>query len=117
MTIDRQKVWQKYSGHCAYCGCEITIKQMQVDHIRPKLWFYKGVRSEIPEYHHDDLINLNPSCRQCNFYKSTFTIDEFRKQLLSLHIRIQNPFINRLGEKYGIVSIKPFEGKFYFETK
>lgn len=112
MKIDRKKVYDKYNGHCAYCGCEITIKQMQVDHVIAKR---SGIGSKMYgfEMHHED--NLHPACRQCNFYKSTFTINEFRKQLFTLHERIQKPFINRLGEKYGIVTIKPFDGKFYFE--
>lgn len=29
----REKVYQKYNGHCAYCGCELQYKDMQVDHI------------------------------------------------------------------------------------
>lgn len=32
----RQAVYAKYNGHCAYCGCEIDYKDMQVDHIKPK---------------------------------------------------------------------------------
>ena len=36
MKIDRQKVYDKYNGHCAYCGKPITIKDNQVDHILPK---------------------------------------------------------------------------------
>ena len=33
--IDREEVYNKCDGHCAYCGNEITIKQMQIDHIEP----------------------------------------------------------------------------------
>ena len=33
---DREKVYDKYSGHCAYCGKPITLQSMQVDHIIPK---------------------------------------------------------------------------------
>lgn len=29
----RKLVFNKYNGHCAYCGCELTMKTMQVDHI------------------------------------------------------------------------------------
>ena len=31
----RQKIYDKYNGHCAYCGKELTFEQMQVDHIEP----------------------------------------------------------------------------------
>ena len=29
----RQQVYEKCNGHCAYCGCELKYKDMQVDHI------------------------------------------------------------------------------------
>lgn len=31
---DRLKIYEKYNGHCAYCGCELNYKDMQVDHIK-----------------------------------------------------------------------------------
>ena len=31
----RQRVYDKYDGHCAYCGREIKMSEMQVDHIIP----------------------------------------------------------------------------------
>jgi len=100
----REKVWKKYNKRCAYCGEPLEYSKMQVDHIHPK---YNGGK--------DDIENYNPSCRQCNFYKSTFTIDAFREQLATITERIKKPFIVRLAMKYGIVSFKPFDGKFYFE--
>ena len=36
---ERKKVYEKYNGHCAYCGCEITLEVMQVDHLIP-MQFY-----------------------------------------------------------------------------
>ena len=32
---ERQQIYDMFNGHCAYCGCEITLKQMQADHIEP----------------------------------------------------------------------------------
>ena len=77
---------------------------MQVDHIEAK---YLGGK--------DDIKNYNPSCRQCNFYKSTFSLDQFKQQLATITERIKKPFIVRLAMKYGIISFKPFDGKFYYE--
>jgi len=31
----REKVWLKYGKHCAYCGCDLEYRKMQVDHIEP----------------------------------------------------------------------------------
>ena len=36
MKIDRAKIWAKFGGKCAYCGCEISLKDMQIGHIKPK---------------------------------------------------------------------------------
>lgn len=101
----RQKVYDKYNGHCAYCGCEIDYKDMQVDHIESVYW-YKGA---------DEFENFNPSCRMCNFYKSTMKIEDFREQLGHLLERLKKVFIFRLAKKYGLIKEieKPIE--FYFE--
>ena len=101
----RQKVWNKYNKRCAYCGTELEYKQLQIDHIYAK---YLGGS--------DELSNYNPSCRGCNFYKSTFTIDGFRTRLKSLHERLFKIFIVKMAVRYGIISYKPFSEKFYFET-
>ena len=100
----RKKVWTKYDCKCAYCGEALEYKEMQVDHIEPK--FLGGA---------NDTGNYNPSCRQCNFYKSTFSLDQFKGQLATITERIKKPFIVRLAIKYGIISFKPFDGKFYYE--
>ena len=101
----REQVYQKCNGHCAYCGCELEYKDMQVDHVKSVYW-YSGT---------NDIDNLLPSCRMCNFYKSTFTLDEFRKNLEALHERLRKTFIYRLALKYGLVEENRKKIKFYFE--
>lgn len=32
----REVVYNKYNGHCAYCGKKIAYKDMQVDHFKPQ---------------------------------------------------------------------------------
>ena len=100
----RQKVYKKYNCKCAYCGNALEYKKMQVDHIYPKHLGGKDVFN-----------NYNPSCRECNFYKSTFTIEGFRNQIATILDRVKKPFIVRLAIKYGLLSYKPFDGLFYFE--
>lgn len=65
--FERQQIYDKFGGCCAYCGCEITIKEMQADHVVP---LYLGGA--------DDISNLYPACRACNHYKSTFDVEKFR---------------------------------------
>lgn len=103
----REQVYQKCNGHCAYCGCELEYKDMQVDHLKSVYW-YNGT---------NDIDNLLPSCRMCNFYKSTFTLDEFRKNLESLHERLRKPFIYRLALKYRLIAEHKDKVVFYFEKE
>jgi 5-methylcytosine-specific restriction endonuclease McrA len=102
----REKVWHKYNKRCSYCGKPLEYSKMQVDHIDAK---YLGGANDIENY--------NPSCRGCNFYKNTFTIDGFRQQLVSLHERLEKIFIVRTAIRYGILKYKPFDGEFYFEKQ
>ena len=105
MKIDRAKIWAKYNGRCAYCGNEISIKDMQVDHIKPKR--YGGT---------DDIDNLNPSCRLCNHYKRADSIEAFRNwKLTGLVERLRKVYIFKVAEKYGIIKVNGFDGKFYYE--
>lgn len=102
----REQVYQKCDGHCAYCGCDLAYKDMQVDHVKSVYW-YNGT---------NDIDNLLPSCRMCNFYKGTCTLEEFRKQLETLHERLRKPFIYRLALKYGLIVEIKKEVIFYFEA-
>ncbi|HFD2052165.1 MAG: HNH endonuclease signature motif containing protein [Clostridium perfringens] len=101
----RQQVYKMYDGHCAYCGCELEYKDMQVDHVESLYW-YNGV---------NNISNYKPTCRVCNFYKSTFTLEEFRKELLKIRERLEKVFIYRLSKKYGLIEEVDKEIKFYFE--
>jgi len=102
----REVVYNKYDGHCAYCGKSIEYKDMQVDHIRPKRM--RGT---------DDITNLNPSCRRCNHYKRALKLEDFRKVWLGeLHTRLLNTYNVKVALDYGIISeIVPFDRVFYFE--
>lgn len=109
MKIDREKVYNKFDGHCAYCGDKILIKEMQVDHIIPKNRQYKI------DYDLNHIKNLNPSCRTCNHYKRAEDLEGFRWLMSSLHKRVCAHYIGKVAIKYGIAELKPFDGKFYFE--
>ena len=105
MRVDRQKVYEKYDGHCAYCGKAISIKEMQVDHIIPKR---NGGTN--------DIANLNPSCRLCNHYKRAADIETFRNDLLGgLIKRLMKIYIFRVALDYGMITINGWDKKFYFE--
>jgi 5-methylcytosine-specific restriction endonuclease McrA len=126
MKIDRKIIHAKYEGHCAYCGKVIAFNEMQVDHVYPKAlrsYVLRGCKSgdikkttHIPE-HFDDFSNLMPSCRRCNHYKRAHLLESFRALMMSLHTRIANHYINKVGIDYGIIEIKPWNGIFFFESQ
>ena len=102
----RKLVYQMYEGRCAYCGCELEFKDMQVDHFN-SVYAYDG---------ENEIENYMPSCRQCNFYKSTGTIEQFRQNLKETMLKgLKKTFQYRLLVKYDLIRENDKEIKFYFE--
>ena len=109
----RQQVYDKYHGHCAYCGCKLEYKDMQVDHLDSVYRAEAEGRTAS-----DDIENFMPACRMCNFYKGTATIEELRKKLLTFQaVYFQESFNTRLALKYGMMTMGKWDGKFYFEKE
>lgn len=105
MKIVRQKVYEKYDGHCAYCGKPITIKDMQVDHALAK----RNGGTDCND-------NLMPSCKRCNHYKRAADIETFRNFLLGgLIERLMKVYIFRVALDFGMISINGWDKKFYYE--
>lgn len=91
----RQRIYNKYNGHCAYCGKAIAYKDMQVDHVKP---FYIGGA--------DTEDNFEPSCRACNYYKGCYHTKGFARELSKIPSRLEkNSFIFRLACQYGLITI------------
>ena len=106
----RQKVYEKYDGHCAYCGIFLTPKQMHVDHIKPKI--SNGT---------DDFENLNPSCKDCNNYKCHSSLETFRmyaKQMFNekLHYLFKSKTKMQIAFNFGVLKLSEWDGIFHFEA-
>jgi 5-methylcytosine-specific restriction endonuclease McrA len=118
MKIDRQEVYNMCDGHCAYCGKDITLKQMQVDHKEPL--FRNSTDKELTYYNRErgknDMVNLLPSCARCNRWKSTYTIEQFRKEI-SLQIERLNNYNNnyRMAKDYNLIEETNNPVMFYYE--
>jgi 5-methylcytosine-specific restriction endonuclease McrA len=110
---DRQIVFDKYNGKCAYCGCELT-KGWHVDHIEPIVRNKKGTCRN-PE--NESLENYNPACASCNIQKNSFTIEQFRENIKNF-VNSLNKYSNqyKFVKKYGLVTENYTEVKFYFEN-
>jgi len=117
MTSKRKAIYNKYNGHCGYCGTELKMKDMQIDHIYPqRLKHFLGKGGDAPEITSiHDPTNLMPSCRSCNHYKGGSTLEGFRKTMHSIHQRMERDYKIKVGIRFGLVKIIPFDGQFYFE--
>ena len=126
---DRQKVFDKYVGKCAYCGCELQ-KGWHVDHAEPcrriisfdvvvkpgggYKYVQKAVGYSNPDANHID--NYMPSCPSCNINKHGDTIEQFRQNitgyLRSLNLRMVQ---YKMVKKYGLIEETNKPVLFYFE--
>jgi 5-methylcytosine-specific restriction endonuclease McrA len=111
---DRLETFTKYNGKCAYCGIDLNYSEMQIDHIIPRR------RSEI---HNDKIINgknhilnYNPSCKSCNSSKSTFSIEDWRKQIKQkINSLRRDSSTFRICERFNLVKVENLDVIFYFE--
>lgn len=115
---ERQIVFDKYRGKCAYCGCELQ-KGWHVDHIEPKFrnWEEQTLKGFNRERGKDVISNYNPSCPRCNKWKNTWSIEEFRREISLQLERLERdsaPF--RMARDYGLIKTTDIEVKFYYET-
>jgi 5-methylcytosine-specific restriction endonuclease McrA len=112
----RIEVYNKYDGHCAYCGKEIEYKDMQLDHLIPRQRerFKKYTEEEIECFE-----NYMPACRRCNHYKRAHSLEVFRQMIAEIPKKLyRDNYIYKVGQDYKIVSaIEEPEIIFYFEKR
>lgn len=113
---ERQEVYDKCGGHCAYCGCELAFKDMQVDHVVP-------MAQCLPYYHEpktaeevDVMLNYLPACRSCNHYKSSLPLDHFRDCIERFpQVLMRDSVTYKNAVRFGLVVPNPHKVEFYFE--
>ncbi len=105
---ERLQVYEKCSGHCAYCGCELPLKDMQVDHIIP-LALINDDKSET-------FLNYLPACRSCNHYKSAMSLETFRRMIERMpDVLMRDSVTYKNAVRFGLVTPTPHKVEFYFE--
>lgn len=131
---NRETIFNKYSGKCAYCGCQLQ-KIWHVDEIEPVIRLKRYVTDldgkrmwhsvknewitenylEFPERLHID--NQNPACPSCNILKNRNTLEGFRNTI-SQFIQSLNLYVNqyKFAKRYGLVLEVDKPVVFYFET-
>jgi 5-methylcytosine-specific restriction endonuclease McrA len=142
---DRQRIFDKYGGRCAYCGVELT-KGWHVDELEPCRRNYtferghwsepwtrgmsedemaeKGVKWIGPRdvfvgYTHPERMcfeNQMPACASCNINKHSMSLEEFRAMILGFMKHLNE--INtqyKIAKRYGLVIEDIKPVVFYFE--
>jgi hypothetical protein len=109
----RIDVYNKYDGHCAYCGKVIEYKDMQVDHLIP----YQRERwKKYTEEEIECFENYMPACRRCNHYKRAHSLETFRKMIEEIPSKLyRDSYIYKIGRDYSLIVEWPQKIKFYFE--
>lgn len=115
---EREIVFNKYGGKCAYCGCELA-KGWHIDHVLP-IKRYISDLGEVNGCKHperDCIDNMMPSCASCNINKHGDSIENFRSLIQGFMNHLNNLSTQyKIAKRYGLVKedIKPVV--FYFET-
>ena len=110
----REAVYDKYQGHCAYCGKKLEYKDMQLDHMIPRQreHFKKYTEEEIECFE-----NYMPSCRRCNHYKRAHSLETFREMIETIPQKlIRDNYIYKVGLDYNLIEEHPHKIEFYFEN-
>ena len=131
---DREALFNKFDGKCAYCGCELK-KGWHVDHFEP-IWRGKrdvldknGKRiwdSEKHEYKSESFMyhpqnhnaeNYMPACASCNILKGGNNLEAFRS-IIANFINSLNSYTNqyKFAKRYGLVEETNKPVVFYFEA-
>lgn len=114
---EREAIYNKYNGHCAYCGKKIEYKDMQVDHIIPqRRATAKAGRGRVSIDVIEDPSNLICSCRSCNHYKRAHSLETFRRYIEEIPMKLsRDNYIYKVGLRYNLIEEHPRKIKFYFE--
>jgi len=128
----RQKIFEKYGGKCAYCGCDLA-KGWHVDEIEPVRRGFEYVKDEqgnsIRENGkwvtkdimlHPERLNIenqNPACASCNINKHSDSLEDFRKAIKKYIESLNNYSVQyKVAKRYGLIQETNIDVKFYFET-
>lgn len=120
---DREIIFNKYGGKCAYCGTPLQNgwhvdellpcrRNFKYDHDKRK-WVHDGTY-EHPERLHID--NQMPSCPSCNINKHSGTIEEFRALVQGFIKSLNRDSTQyKIAKRYGLIKEEVKPVTFYFE--
>ena len=113
---ERELLFNKYGGKCAYCGEELPEKGWHADHIEAIRRNKRKWESGMQKPHLDIIENKNPSCASCNINKHKMTIEQFRKQIEGFVNSMNERMTQyKLAKRYGLVTETGIKVEFWFE--
>lgn len=122
MKPDRKKIFDKYGGKCAFCGCELSKGW--------HTWDVEPIRTVInPDGSFGEINteegNLMPACKPCGSlrirnYNKKMNIEEFRAEVAKSFEFLRHGGITATSYgraiRFGLIVETGKELKFYFET-
>lgn len=132
---DRQIVFNKFGGKCAYCGCELQ-KGWHIDHMQPierkKKWIKgtfvdiytkekwvegKWVNDGMKYPERDCLGNMIPACASCNINKHGMSVEDFRKQIIGFMKHLNEVSTQyKIAKRFGLIKETNYGIEFFFEA-
>lgn len=122
----RDRIFNRYGGKCAYSGTDL-LPDWQIDHVEPVVRMMYS--REMHRAHNDYEENMVPCQRIINHYKHSYSLEDFRRTMSTLHLRVDKPknprtpkaikkreYKLQVAAFFGITADKPFNGTFYFES-
>lgn len=107
----RERVLAKFGSRCAYCGCVLSLKTLQVDHLEPLRRGDAGDKAHLEVFE-----NYYPACRSCNYYKSTFDIEGFRARMELMIGNLRRQSTVKVLLRFNKIAFVAEPVTFHFET-
>lgn len=107
----RERVLAKFGSRCAYCGCVLSLKTLQVDHFEPLRRGDAGDKAHLEVFE-----NYYPACRSCNYYKNTLDIEGFRVRMDLMITNLRRQSTVKALVRFDKILFVGEPVTFYFET-
>jgi hypothetical protein len=74
---ERKNLLEGFNCKCAYCGCDLNLRTMQLDYIIP-----------LERNGKEELSNIFPVCKECNAYKGLQTYNDFKSSIARIPLTL-----------------------------
>lgn len=123
----RQAIYDKFDGKCAYCGCDLNGK-FHVDEMQPCRRNYRDERVPgtykwkriLEGYEHPERLHIDnqmPACASCNINKHSMSLEDFRSLIQGFKKHLNDVSTQfKISKRYGLVIEVDKPVVFYFET-